>query len=221
MTPPLPFFAEGNLCGDAAVRLVCRGHVIVADILRLSEQTPLAFDAASAAADTSKNPSTASGGSSFLKGFFGGKQQSEGKLAEVNGKYNRLLFDFAYLQNPEDYESQIGAETSSDTDMRALEVEFASSHREEMSRFYHLFESIYLYYRDLNKFATDLSDGYYILYSVESVLLDVEGRKLLCEVVYLYGMMLILMERHIQGPVRERIVSCKNVSIQICIAFEC
>jgi hypothetical protein len=38
------------------------------------------------------------------------------------------------------------------------------------------------------------------------VLQDVEGRQLLCEALYLYGVMLLLMDLRIPGPARERIV---------------
>ena len=38
------------------------------------------------------------------------------------------------------------------------------------------------------------------------MLQDVEGRQLLCEAVYLYGCMLLLMDLRIPGPARERIV---------------
>ena len=62
------------------------------------------------------------------------------------------------------------------------------------------------YHADLNSFLSDLSSGYYIQYTLDNLLQDVEGRQLLIETVYLYGSMLLLMEKHIPGPVRERII---------------
>ena len=35
---------------------------------------------------------------------------------------------------------------------------------------------------------------------------DVHGKQLMCECLYLYGTMLLLLERHLPGDVRERMV---------------
>ena len=80
-------------------------------------------------------------------------------------------------------------------DLLELEREFAINHRGIIEEYYDLFYSIYEYQKDLNEFAEDLSGGYYIRYTVESVLLDADGRALLCEAIWLYGVMLMLMER--------------------------
>ena len=76
-----------------------------------------------------------------------------------------------------------------------LEREFAINHRASILEYYELFYSIYNYQKELNTFIHDLTQGYYIQYTVESVLLDVDGRALLCESVWLYGVILMLMER--------------------------
>ena len=75
-----------------------------------------------------------------------------------------------------------------------------------LQRYYTLLESIYKFQLDLNKFVSDLQEGYYIQYSIDSVLLDVDGKQLLTEGVYLYGTMLLMMERHIPGKIREKMI---------------
>jgi hypothetical protein len=129
---------------------------------------------------------------------------------EEAGNCSRFLFDFSYLHNPEEMEAGLssslvspatstpGSSSSSSTDDRdVLELErvFAVNHRKSIEEYYDLFYSIYEYQRVLNAFVEDLTCGYYIQYTVESVLLDIEGRALLCEAIWLYGVMLILMER--------------------------
>eukprot|EP00656_Telonema_subtile_P001385 TRINITY_DN10622_c0_g4_i2.p1 TRINITY_DN10622_c0_g4~~TRINITY_DN10622_c0_g4_i2.p1 ORF type:complete len:1069 (-),score=421.60 TRINITY_DN10622_c0_g4_i2:243-3449(-) len=75
-----------------------------------------------------------------------------------------------------------------------------------LERFYTLFESMYLYIKDLLQFVSDLEDGSYIQYSVDGMLADGDGKQLICEAVYLYGVMLLLMDMKIPGPVRERLI---------------
>ncbi|EED92001.1 hypothetical protein THAPSDRAFT_34228, partial [Thalassiosira pseudonana CCMP1335] len=119
-------------------------------------------------------------------------------------KYVPFLFDFSYLHNPQEWEATPAAESSES--LLELEREFAVNHRKAIEEFYELFYSIYDYQVALNQFSSDLTKGFFIQYTVESVLLDLEGRALLCEAVWLYGVMLMLMERLLPGPVRERLI---------------
>ena len=124
-------------------------------------------------------------------------------------KYVPFLFDFSYLHNPEEWEQSLTLPTKTSTttpsgdtndsnepdNLLELEREFAINHRASILEYYELFYSIYNYQKELNTFIHDLTQGYYIQYTVESVLLDVDGRALLCESVWLYGVILMLMER--------------------------
>ena len=141
--------------------------------------------------------------------------------AVVATKYSRFLFDFSYLHNPEEAEASLTtlvtttttttSSTSSlppfeseeeNNNVYELEREFTINHENSIIEFYNLFYSIYNYQKELHTFITDLMTGYYIQYTVESVLLDMNGKILLCEAIWLLGIMLILMERLL--PVRER-----------------
>ena len=46
----------------------------------------------------------------------------------------------------------------------------------------------------------------YIQQTLEGVLLDEDGKQLICEVLYLYGVLLLLMDARIDGTVRERML---------------
>lgn len=55
----------------------------------------------------------------------------------------------------------------------------------------------------------------YLQHSIESVLQTGEGKQLLCEALYLYGVMLLILDLHIPGLIRERIiVSFYRYSVQ-------
>lgn len=72
------------------------------------------------------------------------------------------------------------------------------------------FESILLYANELNTFVQELNEGVFIQQTVESVLADDEGKQLLCESLYIYGTMLLILDLHIPGVVRERLLVAYN-----------
>eukprot|EP00823_Brevimastigomonas_motovehiculus_P005461 TRINITY_DN4036_c0_g1_i1.p1 TRINITY_DN4036_c0_g1~~TRINITY_DN4036_c0_g1_i1.p1 ORF type:complete len:1167 (+),score=288.35 TRINITY_DN4036_c0_g1_i1:375-3503(+) len=53
-----------------------------------------------------------------------------------------------------------------------------------------------------------MSSGVFVQHTIEGVLLDVEGRQLMCEALYLYGVMLLLLDSRIPGYIRERMIVC-------------
>ncbi len=134
-----------------------------------------------------------------LDGSINGNLGGEGDTDDVK-KYTPFLFDFSYLHNPEEYEANLAASFEANSleanlNVANLEREFAVNHKSALEEYHTLFHSIYQYQADLNTFADDLNKGFFIQYTVESLLLDNEGRALICEAVWLYGASLMLMER--------------------------
>eukprot|EP00985_Skeletonema_marinoi_P011305 scaffold5364_cov134-Skeletonema_marinoi.AAC.3 len=161
---------------------------------------------------SSNKPPTASSSSEIL---LDDNQKSSCDMEDAK-KYTPFLFDFSYLHNPEEFEATLtnqdtttttdGGNNNAAEDMADLEREFAINHLPTIQEYYTLFTSIYNYQSELNRFSSDLTKGYFIQYTVESVLLDQEGRALLCEAVWLYGVILIVLERLLPGPIRERFI---------------
>ncbi len=60
--------------------------------------------------------------------------------------------------------------------------------------------------KDFHKFLHDLEEGVFIQHTFEGVLFNPDGKQLLAEAVYLFGVMLILMDARIDGVVRERML---------------
>lgn len=117
-------------------------------------------------------------------------------------EYERVVFDFAYLKEPEDFENRV----NSTSGLLDLDQEFLEAHAKFASRAYALFESMFKYWRDVNQFVQRLKAGYYIQHTVENVLDDVDGKQLLSEAYCLFGAMLILLDARLPGVVRERLV---------------
>eukprot|EP00753_Platysulcus_tardus_P012790 PLAT3544.1.p2 GENE.PLAT3544.1~~PLAT3544.1.p2 ORF type:complete len:1162 (+),score=712.35 PLAT3544.1:31-3486(+) len=117
-------------------------------------------------------------------------------------KYAGVLADFTYLRSRDKFERRIAA----DQDLIDTDEELAENHMELLERFYTLFSSIVSYHEGWRKFLDNLLEGFHIAHTVESVTLDVDGRQLMCEAVYLFGIMLLFLDELIPGPARERLV---------------
>ena len=65
------------------------------------------------------------------------------------------------------------------------------------------------YIGDFKEFLTNLQNGtVFIAHTVEDVLLNRDGKQLVCEAMYLAGTMLLNLDRLCPGPTRERLIVC-------------
>lgn len=119
-------------------------------------------------------------------------------------KYNEILCDFSYFKNQEQFDCRIDAKP----DLQDLDEEFKENHIEILTRFYQAFASIHKYVTDMNRFLEDLEEGIYTQQTLESVLMNADGKQLLCEALFLYGVMLLTIDMKIEGIIRERILVC-------------
>lgn len=71
-----------------------------------------------------------------------------------------------------------------------------------------MFDSIYNYYKEFKTFIANVHEGYFIDFNLEAILQNQEGKRLLIEAIYLYGVMLLLQDRLIPSIARERLVVC-------------
>uniref|UniRef100_A0A8W7PH59 Strumpellin n=1 Tax=Anopheles coluzzii TaxID=1518534 RepID=A0A8W7PH59_ANOCL len=128
------------------------------------------------------------------------------KTKEEQQKYGEIVKDFGYFQIADAQEAKIEA----DERLRLLDEELRENYIVTLNRFYIVFESIHKYVKDLNTFIEELNAGLFIQQSMEKVFQDAEGKQLMCEALYLYGMMLLVVDLHIPGIVRERILVAYN-----------
>lgn len=122
--------------------------------------------------------------------------------SKIRSKYAPIILDFKYLQNPDEHEEKI----EKDEEASELDEEFRENHLPLLERFYSLFESIHKYITDWLGYLEELSEGTFVQHTTEGVLLDVEGKQLMAEALYLYGCMLLLMDLRIPGLARERML---------------
>ncbi|KAL7037132.1 hypothetical protein ACKWTF_009089 [Chironomus riparius] len=93
-----------------------------------------------------------------------------------------------------------------DEHLSELDEFIRESYSRILLRFYQAFESVYEYGINLNHFINDLNEGAYIQTTLDSIFQDEEGRQLICESLYLYAVMLIILDVFIPGEVRERLL---------------
>ncbi|XP_037658369.1 WASH complex subunit 5 isoform X2 [Choloepus didactylus] len=117
-------------------------------------------------------------------------------------KYGDIIFDFSYFKGPELWESKLEAKP----ELQDLDEEFRENNIEIVTRFYLAFQSVHKYIVDLNRYLDELNEGIYIQQTLETVLLNEDGKQLLCEALYLYGVMLLVIDQKIEGEVRERML---------------
>uniref|UniRef100_A0A668AW11 WASH complex subunit 5 n=1 Tax=Myripristis murdjan TaxID=586833 RepID=A0A668AW11_9TELE len=141
--------------------------------------------------------------SEFIPAVFRLKDKSDQQ------KYGDIICDFSYFKGPEYYEGKLEAKP----ELQDLDEEFRENNIEILSRFYLAFESVHKYIVDLNRYLDDLHEGVYIQQTLETVLLNEDGKQLLCEALYLYGVMLLVIDQKIEGEVRERIHIHRNLPL--------
>ncbi|EZA48313.1 hypothetical protein DMN91_008109 [Ooceraea biroi] len=117
-------------------------------------------------------------------------------------KYGSIMIDFAYFKAASVYEQKI----EDDPTLQETDEELRNNFSDILTRFYLAFESIHKYVTDLNFYVDELGDGIYIHQSVDSIMFNEEGKQLMCEAVYLYGVMLLLVDYHFEGRIRERLL---------------
>ncbi|XP_015276829.1 PREDICTED: WASH complex subunit strumpellin [Gekko japonicus] len=134
--------------------------------------------------------------SEFVPGVFRLKDKADQQ------KYSEIIFDFSYFKGPEICEGKLEAKP----ELLDLDDEFRENNIEILTRFYLAFQSVHKYIVDLNRYLDDLNEGIYIQQTLETVLLNEDGKQLLCEALYLYGVMLLVIDQKIEGEVRERML---------------
>ena len=182
----MDFLDPNNDCGQTILKLAGNGSAILAELLRLSNVIPDVFMFNSQSKEGQK------------------KDKNTQEQIVINGevvdaatasllyyeqkKYEQILFDFAYLKNQDQFDAKI----QGNIDLIELDENFRESYIEIIERFFQLFDSIFNYYKEFKTFMSNVHEGYFMDWSLEAILQNQEGKRLLIEVSYLYGVMLFL-----------------------------
>ena len=190
-------FKESD-CYKAALLICSSGSAILTELLRLSNYIPDAFLLIQYPTPKGKE---------IKYGMANGKVLTD---VEANLKYGTLkryldiLFDLDYVKQQELYDKKI----QDSVKLIELDEAFKETYLEIIERFYNLFESIYTYYSKVTTFLSEVNEGKYIEFTLDVILNDSDGKKLIVETLYHYGVMLLVLDRLIPSIARERIITC-------------
>ncbi|OVA09696.1 WASH complex [Macleaya cordata] len=120
----------------------------------------------------------------------------------VDPRYDPVLFDLRYFDSPHDFEARIDGNAG----LEELEDQLRESCSVFMQRFFLLANGIVVYHQELLKYLNDLQEGMHVKSTLERVIENEEGRQLLTESLALFGCLLLLMEHHMSGSLREKLL---------------
>lgn len=124
---------------------------------------------------------------------------------DSGAKYASIIYDFSYFKTP-NFEADFAQKLEANPGLQERDEEFKESFLDILTRFYLAFESIHKYALDVRQLVLDIEEGLYIQTTLEGLLLDQDGRQLLCEGIFLMGVMLLVLDERIEGLVREKML---------------
>lgn len=116
--------------------------------------------------------------------------------------YKQIMCDFKYFSYQDEFEKAI----QDSAELLQRDDDFRVTHMELLDRFFKLFRGVYGYVMELNRFIDEIKEGLYISQNLESILVNTDGKQLLCEIFHLYGVMLLLLDYRIGGKTREYLI---------------
>lgn len=117
-------------------------------------------------------------------------------------KYSNIIFDFTYFNKIDYYEEQI----RNNAELRNLDEEFRENYLEILERFYLIFNNIFKYIEELEYYFQSVRNGFYVQHTIENMLISKSARHLVCESIYFYGAMLMVIDKVLPGKIREKII---------------
>ena len=124
---------------------------------------------------------------------------------DSGGKYGSIIYDFSFFKTS-NFEADFARKLEADPGLQDRDEEFKDSFLDILTRFYLAFESMHKYSLDLRQLVEDIDEELYIQTTLEGLLLDQDGQQLLCEAIFLMGVMLLVLDERIEGPVREKML---------------
>ena len=118
--------------------------------------------------------------------------------------YKDIIFDFSIFSfgKLDAFEQKL----RTNQELFDKDEDFRENYIELIERFYSLFDSIYQYITDWKTLLEQIKKGKFVQYTIDTILSHKELRPLFCESVYNIGVMLLLVDKLIPGPIREKII---------------
>ena len=118
--------------------------------------------------------------------------------------YKDIIFDYSIFNQGklDAFEQRL----SENTELHDKDEDFRINYIELIERFFSLFDSIYQYITDWKIFINQVNSGKFIQHTIDTVLSHKDIRPVFVESVFHAGVMLLLVDRLIPGPIREKLI---------------
>ena len=118
--------------------------------------------------------------------------------------YKDIIFDYSILKG--DSFQKFENKLASDQELSDKDENFRVEYIDVIERFYLLFNSINQYITDWKTLISNINGGFFVQHTLDSILQTKDIRPLLCESIFNAGVMLLLVDRLIPGPIREKLI---------------
>ena len=118
--------------------------------------------------------------------------------------YKDIIFDFSIFNQGKIYAFE--DRLKNNQELFDKDEDFRENYIDLIERFYALFDSIYQYITDWKTFIGQVNSGKFIQHTIETILSHKEIRPVFVESVFSAGVMLLLVDRLIPGPIREKLI---------------
>ena len=118
--------------------------------------------------------------------------------------YKDILFDFSIFNmgKLDAFEEKL----KNNKDLLDKDEDFRENYIELIERFFSLFDSIYQYITDWKTFVDQVNKGKFVQHTIDTILGHKDIRPVFIESIFSAGVMLLLIDRLIPGPSREKII---------------
>ena len=118
--------------------------------------------------------------------------------------YKDIIFDFTIFNmgKLDAFEERL----RTNQELFDKDEDFRENYLELIERFFSLFDSIYQYITDWKTFLGQVKSGKFIQHTIDTILSHKEIRPVFIESVFSAGVMLLLVDRLIPGPIREKLI---------------
>ena len=118
--------------------------------------------------------------------------------------YKDIIYDYSLLKG--NNLAKFDDKLKSDDELSERDEDFRLNNNDVISRFFSLFLSIYQYVEDWKTFVKQVNEGKFVQHTIDTILANKNIRPLFCESVFSVGIMLLLVDKLIPGPVREKLI---------------
>ena len=119
--------------------------------------------------------------------------------------YKDIIHDFS-LFKPNNLD-KLDEKYAQDQELRERDEDFRINNIEIIDRFFQLFLSIYQYISDWKTFVDQVNKLKFVQHTIDTILTNKKIRPLFCESVFSAGVMLLLVDKLIPGPIREKLIT--------------